>query len=90
MLRHEESREKPQFNMATALFLDESPHFALPHPFLAKIFRINHSINFEKFEPPPFMKGEGGGWGVRTMKGILPQQKCTKTKNRTNKQRTKY
>ena len=50
MLDHDESPEKPQYSMAPP-----PPHFALPHPFLAKIFRPLPppiSINFEKVEPP--------------------------------------
>ena len=58
MLHHEESPEKPQYNMATSLFLDKPPILPNP-PFLAKTF-----INFEKVEPPPPLY-QGGG--VRTM-----------------------
>ena len=57
MLHHEESPEKPQYNMATPPILPNPP-------FLAKIFRPPPiPINFEKVDPPPY---EGGG--VRTMR----------------------
>ena len=61
MLHHEESPEKPQYNMATP-----PPPVCLTPPFLAKIFRPPPiSINFQKADtPPPLMKGRG--W-VRTM-----------------------
>ena len=56
MLPHEESPEKPQYNMAT-----HPPSISrqtLP-PFLAKIFNPHPiSINFEKVDTP-FMKGGG-------------------------------
>ena len=64
MLHHEEFREKPQYNMATPPFLDKPPPPILPNsPFSSKNFQTPPpiSINFEKVDPPPFMKG------VRTM-----------------------
>ena len=65
MLHHKESPEKPQYNMATPQFLEKPPYFAPSPPpsLLAKIFRfpILISINFERVNPPPFMKGGGGG-----------------------------
>ena len=62
MLHHEESPEKPQYNMAT-------PPPSLPNtPFSGKNFQTPPpiSINFQKADtpPPPLMKGRG--W-VRTM-----------------------
>ena len=57
MPHHEESPEKPQYNMAT-------PPPILPYPpFPAKNFRPPPpiSINFDKVEPPPFTKAGGGG-----------------------------
>ena len=51
MLHHEESPEKPQYNMAT-------PPFCPTPPFLAKFFRLPHFHQFEKVEPPLY---EGGG-----------------------------
>ena len=55
MLKHEESPKKPQYNMATHLFLDTPPPpLCLTPPFLAEIFRPPPiSINFEKVEPLP-------------------------------------
>ena len=47
MLHHEESPEKPQYNMVIP-----PPHFAYP-PFPSKNFRPPPIfINFEKVEPP--------------------------------------
>ena len=61
MLHHEESPEKPQYNMAAPPPFLPPPHFAYPPPpFLAKIFRPPISINVEKVDLP-FMLG---GWGM--------------------------
>ena len=80
MLHPEESPEKSQYNVAAPQFLDNPPppSFCLPPPsptpLLAKIFRfpLLISINFERVDQPPFMKGGwgGGGGGVRTMKNV--------------------
>ena len=58
-LHHEESPEKPQYNMATLHFWTPPPHFASPlPPFSSKNVQTpSISINFEKINPPPFMKG---------------------------------
>ena len=63
MLHHEESPEKPQYNMATSPFLDKPPTPNLPNPpFSSKHFQTAPppiSINFEKVEPPsPLYEGE--------------------------------
>ena len=66
MLHHEESPEKPQYNMATLPFLDKPPPFCLP-PFLANIFRP---------PPPPFasiLKKFGGGEGPNYVELHLAQ-----------------
>ena len=61
MPHHEESPEKPQYNMATPPFLDKPPILPKP-PFSSKNFQTPPiSISFEKVKPPPFMKGGGGG-----------------------------
>ena len=64
MLHHEESPEKPQYNMATPPFLDKPP--ILPNlPFSSKNFQAPPiSITFERVEHPLY---EGGG--VRTTVG---------------------
>ena len=67
MLHHEESPEKPQYNMATPPFLDKPPPPILPNhssPFLAKIFRPPPFPSILKKSNPSFMKGGGG---VQTM-----------------------
>ena len=53
MPHHEESPEKPQYNMATpSPFLDKPPRFCLT-PFSSKNFQTHPiSINFENVEPP--------------------------------------
>ena len=71
MLHHEESPEKPQYNMATPPFLDKHPPpppFCLTPPFLEKIFRPPPfpSILKKSNPPPPFIKG-----GVRTMQVLI-------------------
>ena len=57
MLHHEESPEKPHYNMATPPppFLDKPPILPNP-PFSSKLFQTPSplSINFEKVDPPPF------------------------------------
>ena len=53
MLHHEESPEKPQYNMTTPPFLEKNPILPTPPP--------PFSINFEKFEPPPLYEWGGGG-----------------------------
>ena len=53
MLHHEESPEKPEYNVATTPFLDTPPpHFALLPPFLAKNFKSPHFHQFWKRQPP--------------------------------------
>ena len=49
MLYHEESPEKPQYNIAIPPFLDN------PTPLFSHKFSDppSNSTNFEKFEPPP-------------------------------------
>ena len=49
MLYHEESPEKPQYNIAIPPFLDNPP------PLFSHKFSDppSNSTNFEKFEPPP-------------------------------------
>ena len=55
MLHHEESPEKPQYNMAT-------PPFCLTHPFSSKNFQtLPFPSILKKANLPPFMKGGGGG-----------------------------
>ena len=51
-VHHEESPEKPQYNMATPSFLDKPPHFTLPAPFSSKIFQTPHLHQFSKSRPP--------------------------------------
>ena len=58
MLHHDESPEKPQYNMATPPFLDKPPILPNP-PFLAKILGPPFPSILKKLTPPPFMK-EGG------------------------------
>ena len=53
MLHHEESPEKPQYNMATPPFLDNPS----PPPFSSKNFQT----------PPPTSINFDGGGGIRTM-----------------------
>ena len=63
MLYHEESPEKPQYDMATPLFLDKPPILPTPPPppFSSKNFQTPPiSINFEKVEPPPLYEEVGG------------------------------
>ena len=53
MPHHEESPEKPQYNMATPPFLDKPP-------FSSKNFQTPPiSISFEKVKPPPLYEGGG-------------------------------
>ena len=61
MSHHEESPEKPQYNMGTPPISRQSPSFCLTSPFQAKIFRLPppNSINFEKVEPPFYERGGG-------------------------------
>ena len=70
MLHHEESPEKPQYNMAPPPFLDKFlPHFANPFPpFSSKNFQTPPFPSILKKSnpsPPPFMKDGGGGGGGR-------------------------
>ena len=74
-LHHEESPEKPQFNMATTLILDNSLSFCFTpsSPFLTIVFRPPPpiSINLKNSTPPPpFMRGGGRG-SVQTMNRLL-------------------
>ena len=72
MLHHEESPEKPQYNMATLPFLDKPPHFAYPPPlFLAKLFRPPPPFPsiLKILNPPPLYEG-----GVQTMQSVF--EKC--------------
>ena len=59
MLYHEESPEKPQYNIAIPPFLDN------PTPLFSHKFSDppSNSTNFEKFEPPPPLNE--GGWGEK-------------------------
>ena len=67
MLYHEESPEKPQYNIAIPPFLDN------PTPLFSHKFSDppSNSTNFEKFEPsPPHLMKENGerkGGGARTI-----------------------
>ena len=72
MLHHEESPEKPQYNMATLPFHDKPPPFCLPPPFLAKIFRPPPFPSILKILNPSPPLYEGGG--VRTMQSVF--EKC--------------
>ena len=66
MLHHEESPEKPQYNIATPHF-QTSPHFPLP-PFSSKNFQTpSISINFEKVEPLLYEGGGEEGGEVQTI-----------------------
>ena len=51
MMRHEESPEKLQYNMAATLFLDT--------PFSCKNFQTHSFPSILKKSNPPFMKGGG-------------------------------
>ena len=50
MLHHEESPEKPQYNMATPPVLENHPPFCLNYSFLAKFFTppFNVTSTFSK------------------------------------------
>ena len=63
MLYRKESPEKPQYNMATASFLDKPTHFASPPLFQQKFSVPSISINFEKIDAPSFSRQGGGGVG---------------------------
>ena len=58
MLHHEESPEKPQYNMLTPISR-QTPYFAIPFPFQAKIFRsplFPSTLKKTNTPPSPFMK----------------------------------
>ena len=61
MLYHEESPEKPQYNIAIPPFLDN------PTPLFSHKFSDppSKSTNFEKFAPPPPPPLNEGGWGEK-------------------------
>ena len=54
MPHHEESPEKPQYNMAAPPISRQTPPILSNPPFSSKTFQPPPiSINFEKVEPPP-------------------------------------
>ena len=71
MPHHEESPEKPQYNMATPPISRQPPppHFAKP-PFSSKNFQTPpHFHQFQESRPPPLYKGVGLNY-VRTTTGM--------------------
>ena len=72
MPHHEESPEKPQYNMATPPPISRQPPLPiLPNPlFLAKIFRPPPPFpSISRKSTPPFYKGVGLNY-VRTTTGM--------------------
>ena len=66
MLHHEESPEKPQYNMATPPISRQRPSpFCLTPSFIAKIFKPPPFPSIlKKSNPPPLYEGGGPNYGA--------------------------
>ena len=71
MLHHEESPEKPQYNMATPISRHPSP-FCLTPSFSSKYFQTPPIPSILKKSNPLFMKGEGPNYVCIVALSLFP------------------